>query len=99
VHDAGAAAGLDESHLIVPADFFFDSDAAVELDQVGAEAKEDVLTIVDNFAGAGVLVGGSATAEVGSALEQGDAEARFGEGAGCGQTGEAASGDGYGGLG
>jgi hypothetical protein len=34
-----------------------------------------VLAVVDYFTGAGVLVGGSAAAEIGAAFEQGYAEA------------------------
>ena len=83
-HYAGAAAGLDERHFVEPADFVFDADAVVELDQVGADAKKDVLAVIDDLAGAGMLVGGSASAEIGTALEQRDAEAGVGEGAGCG---------------
>ncbi len=97
-HDAGAAAGLDESHLVIPADFVFHADALVELDQVGADAEENVLAVVDDFAGAGMFIGGSASAEIGAALEERHAEAGIGERAGCGEAGEAASGDGYGGL-
>ena len=98
-HSRGAAAGLDERHLVVPADFVLDADAPVELDQIGADAKEYVLAVVDDFAGAGMLVGRSAAAEIRAAFKQGDAKARIGEGAGGGQSGEAAAGDGYGGLG
>jgi hypothetical protein len=98
-HDGGAAAGLDERHGVIPADFVSDADAAVELDEVGANAEENVLAVVDDFAGAGVFVGGSASAEVGAALEESDAEAGVGEGAGGGEAGEAAAGYGYGGWG
>ena len=87
VHHATAAAGLNESHVIVPADFVFHSDAAVELDEVGADPEENVLAVVDHFAGAGMLVGRSASAEVGAALEERDAEAGIGEGAGGGESG------------
>ena len=52
-----------------------DADALVELDEVGADAKEHVLAVVYDFTGAGMLPGGSATAEEGTLLEQGDAEA------------------------
>jgi len=46
-----------------------------------------VLAVVDHFAGAGMLVGRSASAEVGAALEERDAEAGIGEGAGGGESG------------
>ena len=84
MHYAGAAAGLDESHFIEPTDFVFHADAAVELDEVGADAEEDMLAIIDDFTGSGMLVGRSATAEVRAALEEGDAETGVGKGAGCG---------------
>src|ERR1700722_1694294 len=91
MHDAGAAAGFDKSHVFVPADFIFDADAAVELHQVGADAEENVLAIVDDFAGAGMFVGRSASAEIRAALEQGDAEADGGESAGPSEASQAAS--------
>ena len=84
MHDAGTAAGLDKSHLVIPANFVFDADAAVELDQVGTNAKQDVLAIVDDLAGAGMFIRRCASAEIWTALEKGDAKARIGEGAGCG---------------
>src|ERR1700692_3264073 len=86
-HDANTAAGLDESHFVVPADFLFDANAAIELHQVGADAEENVLAIVDDFAGAGMFVGRGATAKIRPALEQGNPEARVGEGASCGEAG------------
>ena len=97
-HHAGATAGLDEVHFVEPADFVFHADAAVELDEVGADAEEHVLAVIYDFASTGMLVGRCATAEIGTALEKCHAEAGIGEGAGGGETGEAASGDGYGGL-
>ncbi len=56
LHDGSAAAGFDESHFVVPANLIGDADAVVELDQVGADAKQNVLAVVDDFAGAGMLV-------------------------------------------
>ncbi len=99
VHHAGAAAGLDESHLVIPADFVFHANATVELDQVCADAEEYVLAIIDHFAGPGMFVGRGASTEIRTALEEGDAEAGVGERAGGGKAGEAATGDGYGELG
>ena len=51
------AAGLDHGHLGGPVDFLFDADAAVEADEVGAAAEEDVLAVVDDFVDAGMQVG------------------------------------------
>ena len=98
-HHGGAAAGFDEGHLVVPADLVGDTDAVVELDQVGADAKEDVLAVVDDLAGAGMFVGRSAAAEIGAALKKRYAKAGVGESAGSGESGEAAAGNGYGRVG
>ena len=95
VHHAGAAAGLDEGHVIVPANFIFHSDAAVELDEVGADAEEHVLTVVHHFAGAGMLVGRGTATEIRAALKESDAEAGVRERAGRSESGEATAGDGY----
>jgi len=58
-----------------------------------------MLTVVDDFAGAGMFVRRSASAEIGAALEESDAKSGVGESASGGEAGEAATGDGYGGLG
>jgi hypothetical protein len=71
----------------------------VELHQISAEAEEDVLAVVDDFAGAGMFPGGGAASEEGTLLEKRDAESGVGQGAGGGESGEAASGDGDCGLG
>ena len=99
LHDRGAAAGLDEGHFVVPANLVGDPDAVVERQQIGADAKQNVLAVVDDFAGAGMFPGGGAATEEGTLLEEGDAEALVGEGAGGGESGETASGDGDCGLG
>jgi hypothetical protein len=65
----------------------------IELHEIRAEAEKDVLTVVDDFAGAGMLPGGSSAAEEGALLEQGDAKTVVGERAGRGESGQAASGD------
>ncbi len=99
LHDRGASAGLDEVHLVEPANLIGDSDAFVEFNQVRAEAEENVLAVVDDFSGAGMFVRRSATAEEGALLKESDVEACVGEGAGGGESGESASGDGDCGLG
>src|ERR1700724_681985 len=86
VHHAGAAARLDKSHHVIPADFVFHADAAIELDQVGTAAKQDVLAVVDDFAGSGMLVGRCASAEIRPALKERDAKAGIGESAGGGES-------------
>jgi hypothetical protein len=75
------------------------ANALVELDEVGADAEENVLTIVDNFAGAGMFPRRGAAAEEGALLEQGYAKTGVGEGAGSGESGQTSSGDCDSGLG
>jgi hypothetical protein len=41
----------------------------IELHEIRAETKEDVLTVVDDFAGAGMFPGGSSAAEEGPLFE------------------------------
>ncbi len=77
-------------------DFVFDADAAVEADEIGAAAEEDVLAVVDDFVDAGMQVGGGAAAEVAAALDELHAIAGFGEGAGGAHAGYAAADDGDG---
>ena len=93
------AAGSEEGEAVVPADGVEDAEAAVEVDERGAAADEDVLAIVDDLAGAGMFVGGGAATEVGAALEEVNAVACVGEGAGGGDSGQASAdyGDGLGG--
>ncbi len=95
MHDAGTAAGFDESHLVVPANLVLDANAAIELDEIGTNPKQDVLAIVDYLGGAGMFIGRCAAPEIGTALEKGYAEAGVGEGAGRGQSGKASAGDGH----
>ena len=54
---ASATARLDHGDFVEPAEFFERADAAVEIDEVGTAAEEQVLTVVDDFASAGMLVG------------------------------------------
>jgi hypothetical protein len=55
-----------------------------------------VLAVVDDLAGAGMLIGRGAAAEVGAALEEGDAVTGFSERAGGGETRQASANDGDG---
>jgi hypothetical protein len=71
-----------------------DADVLVELNQVCADAEQDVLAVVDNFSSAGMLVGRCATAEERALLKERDPKPRVRQGAGGGESGEAASGDG-----
>ena len=76
----GASARLKKSQPVVPANLVFDAQSLVELDQVGAAAEQHVLAVVHDFAGAGMLIRRSASAEIGTALEQGHAKAAAGQG-------------------
>ena len=78
VHRRGAAAGFDESHLVEPADLIGDADAVDRTRSGWCRAEQNVLAVVDDFAGAGMLVGRSAAAEEGTLLEERDAEAGVG---------------------
>ena len=60
----GAAAGLEESQAVIPANLVFGSDALVELDQVGTAAQQNVLAIVHDLASARVLVGRGPASQV-----------------------------------
>ena len=88
------AAGLDHGHFFGPVNLLFDADPAVETDEVGAAAEEDVLAVVDDFVDAGMQIGRGASAEVAAALDELHAVAGFGESAGCAHAGYAASNDG-----
>src|SRR5215470_16149600 len=93
---AGASSRLDESQFLKPADFAVDAETLVEINEVGATAKKNVLAVVHDFAGSRMLVGRCATAKVGTPLEQGDLESDIGQSAARSQTGKAASNHGYG---
>src|SRR5712692_1962559 len=98
MHHRSTAAGLDESHFVVPANLLVDSDAAVEFYEISADAKQHMLAVVDNLPGARMLVGRGASAQIGTAFEQRDAKTGVSQGAGRGEAGKSASGDGHRGL-
>src|ERR1700731_2493986 len=95
VHHAGAGAGLDKSHHVIPADFVFHADAAIELDEISADAEEDVLAVVDDFAGSGMLVGRCASAEIRPAPKERDAKAGIGGSEGGGGSTQTTAGYGH----
>jgi hypothetical protein len=72
-----------------------DADAVVELEQVRAYAEENVLAVVDDFAGSGMLVGRCASAEIRPALKERDAKAGIGESAGGGESSQTTAGYGH----
>src|SRR3954463_10137567 len=86
--DGCASAGLNVCETVVPTDLAFDSEAAVEIAEIGAAAEENVLAVVDDLAGAGMFVGGGASTEIGTLLEKRDTESGIGECAPCGESGE-----------
>jgi len=82
----GASARLKKSHSLKPADAGGHTGTLVERNQVGAAAKQNMLAVVDHFPGARMLVGGSAAAQIRTALKQCHAEARGSEGGSGGQA-------------
>ena len=76
----------------IPANFVLNSGAAIEIEQVGAAAEQHMLAIVDNFAGAGMLIRRGAAAEIRAAFKQSHAKTSFGQGASSGEAGQPASG-------
>ena len=89
------AAGQNEVDLVVPANLLLDAEPAIEVDEVGAAAEQHVLAVVDHLAGAGQFVRRCAAAEIGTALEELDVIARFGQSASGGETGKTAANDGH----
>jgi hypothetical protein len=63
-----AAAGFEEGDLGEEADFVFDAEAAIEIEEVDAAAEKDVLAVVDNF-GVREGVGSGASAQEGFGFE------------------------------
>ena len=62
--EAGTATGLDKGNALVPAHLILDAKAMVEIEQIGAAAKQHVLAVVDHLTRAGTLVGASTAAKV-----------------------------------
>src|SRR5262249_13623212 len=88
---AQASARLNEGQLIKPPNPFAHAEALIELEQVGATAEQNVLAVIDHFAGSGMLVGRRAAADVGTALEERDLSTSLSQGAAGSQTGQAAA--------
>jgi hypothetical protein len=66
--------------LIVPADLIFNSDAAIELDEIGAATEQHVLTVVYDFTRGRMLIRGGPSAKISAAFEERDAESAIGKG-------------------
>src|SRR5450755_4294295 len=82
-----AAARLEEIQLFVPANLAFYARAPVKIEQVRTAAEQHMLAIVDNLAGARMLVRRGASAEIRTPLEERYAKPGFRQGATRGQTG------------
>ena len=65
-----AAAGLDESESIEPSDPVGNSDAAIEVQQVGAASEQNMLTVVYSLACTGIFIGRSPASDERPALEE-----------------------------
>src|SRR5579884_1265895 len=74
--------GREKGELIVPADVTLDAEAAVQIEQSRAAADENMLAVVDDLPGAGVLIRRRTSAEVRTPFEDLDAVACIGERAG-----------------
>ena len=91
-----APTGKDERDLVVPADLLFHPEAAIELDEIGAAAQQDMLAVVHNFRGAGQFIRGCAPTQVGAPLEQFNLISRLSQRASRGQTCESSANNGDG---
>src|SRR5208282_4995293 len=91
--DGCASSGLEERQLLIPANLVLNARAAIEIEQVGAAAKQYMLAIIDNFASTGMLIRGRAPTEIGAAFKQRDAKTGFCQNASSGQASQPASGD------
>lgn len=90
---AGASAGFDEGQFIEPLNFVIYSKLLIEMDEIGAAAEQDVLAVVHHLAGAGMLIGRGASANVGASLKDCDLKTRIGKRAAGGQSGKTAADD------
>ena len=86
----------EEGEAVVPAYGVKDAEATVEVDEGSAAADEDVLAVIDDLAGAGMFIGGGASADVGTTLEKMDTVASVGERACGGEAGKTSTDDGDG---
>ncbi len=55
--------------MVVPANFVFNAETLVKLDQIGAAAEQHMLAVVHDFAGAGMLIGRGAATQIRTPLE------------------------------
>jgi hypothetical protein len=71
--------------------FFEDTDAFVQANEVGAAAEEHVLAVVYDFANAGMQIRRGAATEISAAFDKLYAEASLGESTGSTDTGDSAA--------
>jgi len=70
--------------VVIPANLLLHSQAFVKFEEVRATTKQNVLTVIQGFAGSGMFIRGGATTQIGTFFEQRDVKAALGKGAsGC----------------
>lgn len=84
---------LDESESIEPLNLLGDSDAPIEVEQVGAASEKHMLTVVYGLAGSRMLIGRSPATDERSALEETHWESRIGQCASGRESGNASAND------
>src|SRR5580693_4003161 len=87
------AARVEKMDGVFPVDTVESADAAVEIEKVDAAAEEDVLAIVEDFAGLGIFIRTGASAEGFAGFDEGDGVAGGCECDGGGHAGQATSHD------
>ena len=88
-----AARPIAEMDCRFPSDPIGDADARVEIDQIGTATEQDMLAVVELFAGGWFFKRTSASAKRPARFEKGDREARRLEGHRGRHAGEAAADD------
>ena len=84
--DRGAPARLQKGQPVIPANLFFHANVPVELQQIGAAAQQHMLAVVDDFAGAGMLVGRRSAAKERARFKKGHAKAAVSQRASASQA-------------
>jgi hypothetical protein len=65
---AAAPARFNKGNCVIPANLAFRSQTPIEVDEVGAATKQDMLAVIDDLPRSGVNVGGGTPANVASTL-------------------------------
>ncbi len=74
----------NKSQAVVPTDLVLDTEPPIEIDQVGATTKQDVLTVVEHLASRGMFIRRCSPAKIGTPLEERDLVTGIGKRATCG---------------